>query len=1005
MASVDKQRIKILIESEVQELYSAPIFNESDQMFFFDMDEKEQRACDTYKTYEAKLYFVLLLGYFRRKPLMLEALPRQFRSDLTFIAGKYFNGKTVPRKNMSALVKSRIYAKVIQVCGFSKFSTIERQNATKFATQIASYSAEPRYILDELIAYFSHHKISLPAYSSLQLLIGTVLKTQNVKSTVALRSVLSSSLSAKLNKILTSEESTTLLSSIKKLPRDFTNKEMSKEIEVFNFIQEIYPEIVKAMELLALSKSNIEYYASLIDYYSVAKIKRFDADIASLYLVCYLYQRYVNITECFTSAFIYHVDKITNEADIYGKAKAHEHLSGMQAKIEKMSPVIKILIDKCINENTSLKDIREKIYQIMPEADLSLMSDYFATMSVDRKKYEWEFIDSNASRIKKSLRAIFVCLTFTDRDGHTNNYNVIKKAQMELSARGELSEFDLQFIKRNIRPYIKNNQERPDGMNFDRAEWWMYTKVVSLIKNRQFNIKNSITYKKFEDNLLNDKRWKDKETLLDNCNLPSMKMDPELLIAQKIQLLKEKLGAASQRLTGGENETVIYSDREGKAKWIVKQRAAAPDVNNPFFERMSQTHIGDLLEFVQRETNFASAFTHIRENRSKEKLNLSNVIACIVANGTRFGIFQMSRLCNIAYDQLNLTQKSYLRMETLQNANDLISNAIATLPIFAYYNIQKDVLHASMDGQKFESRVSTIRARYSSKYLGKGKGLSALSLSANHVPVNAKMMALNEHESHHLFDLLYNNNSDIQPDVLSTDNHGTNQCNFALLDLSGWQFAPRYARVGKVLNDLFIVTKDGQLQLRHAIKTKTILDGWDLVQRIMLSLHTKELSQATIGKQLSSSKTNSKIFQALIEYDRLIKTIYMVDYLDSEELRDYVQRALNRGEAYHQLQRRIEGVNGNKFRGRTDEEINIWYECARLLSNAIIYFNSCVLSKLLLNYERIGNKAMTEQIKTFSPVAWTNINLNGSYSFSTRGADLNLDDLILDMMSRLPAEE
>ncbi|MDA5069743.1 Tn3 family transposase, partial [Klebsiella pneumoniae] len=41
--------------------------------------------------------------------------------------------------------------------------------------------------------------------------------------------------------------------------------------------------------------------------------------------------------------------------------------------------------------------------------------------------------------------------------------------------------------------------------------------------------------------------------------------------------------------------------------------------------------------------------------------------------------------------------------------------------------------------------------------------------------------------------------SDIIPDVLSTDTHGVNHVNFALLDLFGYQFAPRYAQVGKVI--------------------------------------------------------------------------------------------------------------------------------------------------------------------------------------------------------------
>jgi TnpA family transposase len=66
------------------------------------------------------------------------------------------------------------------------------------------------------------------------------------------------------------------------------------------------------------------------------------------------------------------------------------------------------------------------------------------------------------------------------------------------------------------------------------------------------------------------------------------------------------------------------------------------------------------------------------------------------------------------------------------------------------------------------------------------------TLVANHVPVNATIMGANEHESPYVFDLLLNNTTDIQPDVHSTDTHGTNEVTFALLHVFGCQFAPRY---------------------------------------------------------------------------------------------------------------------------------------------------------------------------------------------------------------------
>jgi TnpA family transposase len=93
-----------------------------------------------------------------------------------------------------------------------------------------------------------------------------------------------------------------------------------------------------------------------------------------------------------------------------------------------------------------------------------------------------------------------------------------------------------------------------------------------------------------------------------------------------------------------------------------------------------------------------------------------------------------------------------------------------------------------------------------------------MSLIANHASINARVIGANEQESHYIFDLLMNNTSEIVPDVLFTDTHGVNHINFALLDHFGYQFAPRYAQVGNVINEMFDVTEDQHQRVQLRLK-------------------------------------------------------------------------------------------------------------------------------------------------------------------------------------------
>lgn len=136
--------------------------------------------------------------------------------------------------------------------------------------------------------------------------------------------------------------------------------------------------------------------------------------------------------------------------------------------------------------------------------------------------------------------------------------------------------------------------------------------------------------------------------------------------------------------------------------------------------------------------------------------------------GTNMGLWKMAEVSSLSHASLMTTARNFLCLETLHAANDAIINAIANRPVFHHYDIQ-DAIYSSSNGQRLETQINTINARHSQKYFGLQKGVSSYTLVANHVPINAKIIGTHEHESHYVFDLLYNNTFEIKPDEHSTD--------------------------------------------------------------------------------------------------------------------------------------------------------------------------------------------------------------------------------------------
>jgi TnpA family transposase len=318
--------------------------------------------------------------------------------------------------------------------------------------------------------------------------------------------------------------------------------------------------------------------------------------------------------------------------------------------------------------------------------------------------------------------------------------------------------------------------------------------------------------------------------------------------------------------------------------------------------------------------------------------------------------------------------------------------------MFEQYNIAEGVIHSSSDGQKYGTQFDTIRSRYSPKYFGLGKGISSCTLVANHVPINARIIGANEHESHFVFDLLFNNTSDIIPDRHSTDAHGSNQVNFATLYFYDYMFAPRFPKLHKKTETLYGFKplkeyQDYLIKPTSVAKEELIIEEWENVQKIMMSLGLKSATQATIIRKLSSYKRKNKSKKALWELDNIFRTLYLLEYIDSLELRRSVQTALNRGEAYNSLKKAVFYAYGGKFRVKTELEQHIWSECCRLVTNGIIYYNTYILSELLGHMQKAGRFEEANLLKRVSPIAWQHINLYEKYEFPTEKSTIDIQEI------------
>ena len=1003
--NADARRLAILSTKEVEDLYGMPRFCEDDRQLYFDLSTAEREAAGAIHTASVAVHLILQLGYFKAKRQFFLYELEEVQDDIGYILQQYFPGRDISSiKLLSKPTRLEQQRTILKLFNYRACDGIIKEELEQKAERIAMLSTQPVYVLREILQYLTNLRIVAPGYRFFQEMVGRVVAGERKRITHLLNQILSPEAERQLDALLHADERIYRISALKHEPKDFSYKELRREVNRRQFFEPLYQFAHTFLEQAGLSNESGKYYASLVKFYTVYKLQRMATSTTRLYLLCFAYHRFRQINDNLIEAFIHLVDQYEGQAKVAAEAAQQQAFIDATENLKAAGEVLNLFIDESIPAQTSFAEVKEKAFSFLEKERFAAVSDYMRNIAFDKVAYQWTHYATLSAKFKQNLRHLFSELEFSGRVEDAPLMESVTFLQ-ELLQQGKSprqlkpTSFPTAIISKNLQRYLYVKDEKnKKQLAVNRYEFLVYRQLRNALEAGDIFVQNSTEFRRFEDDLINDARWKEKDSLLREIGAPILLTPIQDLLKSFHERLESKLLSVNQRINDGENQHIKVKGADQKRRWKLLYPVAEEPINNPFYGKLPGIGIADLLWFVAGETGFLQSFTHVLDRYVKHDPDPREILACIVAMGTNMGLGKMAEVSGLSHSSLTSTARNFLRLETLHAANDAISNAIAKLPAFDWYDIQ-DEMHSSSDGQRMETQIDTINARYSPKYFGLNRGVSAYTLVANHVPINAKIIGTHEHESHYVFDLLYNNTSDIKPERHSTDTHGTNQVNFWILYAFDYSFAPRYRDLHKKIDSLVGFNTqshygDYLIKPSRKVLDELIINEWPNVQRIMASLAQKDVTQATIIRKLSSYSRQNQTKRALWELDNICRTLYILDFIDDVNLRQRVQKALNRGEAYHRFRRAVSYVNNGKFRVQTEAEQQIWNECSRLITNSVIYYNTALLSRVYEQKQKMGDQAAMDIIKGMSPVAWQHINLFGSFEFNSSTSKVDLNALV-----------
>ena len=1009
-----QRRLSILGEDEIEVLYGRPRFAPEERIEYFSLSPREKAALDQLHSIKSRVGFILQLGYFKARVLFFTFDLGEVEEDAQYVRKHYFPDATLTDLKLTKVTRLKQQRLILDLCHYHSCGPQERQQLETKAQQVAMVFSKPIYIFRALMQYLDEQRTVSPSYSSMQDTVGRALTGEQNRLMGLLRDHLRADDIEALKRLLEDAPGLYEITQLKREPKDFSAGEIKREIQRGEQIRSLYHRVQAVLPALGISNESIKYYASLVSYYSVYKLKRLPEWMVYLYLLCFVYHRYQRLHDHLINGLIQRVRRYGDEAKTAAKERVYAFRIETNQNLQKAGQVLKLFTDDRIEQNTPFQVLQATAFDILDRQKLAFVADHIVSDArFDETAFQWDYIDDRAHPIKLYLRPILQAVEWAATGGHAPLMKAVDFLKTALGKGKPLSHYPLEafpveFIPEAMKRYLYGpNTPGPKLLRPDRYEFLVYRLVRQGVEAGDLFCRDSVRFRSLEEDLLDDQTWQAKEKLILDTGLTILNQPIRDHLNTLEQALETRLAEVNRRIATGENEYFQIKHRGPQVRWTLQSPHRPEAVNHPFFDTLQSIDIRSVLHFVHQQCRFMDAFEHVLGRYAKQEADERLITAGLIAWATNMGLRRMGAISDIGYPLLAGASDNFIRLETLREANDAISNALAELAIVRHYQIS-DHVHSSSDGQKFETQFDTINARYSPKYFGLKKGIVSYSLIANHVPVNAKIIGANEHESHYVFDLLFNNTTDLQPQVHSTDTHGTNQVNFALLHLFGYQFAPRYKDLQeKVSQSLYGFQHpsryDGIIQPIRKINTARIIEEWENIQRSVVSLAVKTTTQSILVGKLSAHVRKNKTRRALWEYDNIIRSLYLLEYIDSPTLRQDVQLALNRGENYHKLRRAVSYANFGKLRFKTEYEQQLWGECSRLITNSIIYYNASLLSQVLAYKEKGEDSEGRAWLKQISPVAWQHVNFYGRYEFNKRPEPIDMDTIV-SQLAQVPVQ-
>ena len=512
-------------------------------------------------------------------------------------------------------------------------------------------------------------------------------------------------------------------------------------------------------------------------------------------------------------------------------------------------------------------------------------------------------------------------------------------------------------------------------------EVYILKRLADRLRCREIWVENSFKHRNPDEDFPKDFE----DNTEDQFDILSLPTESDEFIVQLKKIFADALSALNDSIPT--NRTVRINPQNGGRIIVTPLTPQAESKNVAIIKKHLQekwegTNLIDMFKEADLMNHFTNDFVSYGEKTYLKAQEISErILLAIYGLGTNVGLKHMcSGNPHISYHQLRHIKDYFISSDNLKHALTKVANALFEIRLKEIWG--EIPIAVGSDSTQFSAYFQNLISEYHNRYGGRGV-MIYWHVEKNACCIHSQLKSVSSSEVAAMIEGVLRHCTEMSVQKNYVDTHGQSEIGFAFSYLLGFSLMPRLANLNKQklaqceIGD-YQRYKNLQPIFGDSINWQLIKEQYSQIVKYTAAMKAGHADPESILRRFNQNNLKHPTYMALSQLGKVIKTIFICNYLMHESMRQEIQEGLNVVELWNGVSKFIFYGRAGEISSNHEKAQTLSVQSLHLLQLSMVYINTVMIQQIIEEHN-LKDILTIEDKRALTPLIYEHVNPYGLF--------------------------